>query len=479
MYRATAKLLKATLWLAIALSVPQALGKNPLLELATSTEVEPEIKTAAQEAIARLVSGKNNNINDIELKEYLSHLAKKLDPLGNYHIGILKDEQLNAFATIGGVIMINSGLWLSADSEAELAGVLAHEIAHLKLQHLQRGIDQNSKDALLSMASVAAGLLISNTQLQEALLFSGPALQASSQLAHSRQFEMEADSIGLDLLKQARFNPNGLFDFLAKIQQLELGGNIPEYLRTHPISTSRMGMLRNRIENAGTTFQSSNEFDFLLLRRKLASLSKTETKPIEAQIEELEKTSVIILSEEKVIGIYGLLLSAVQHDNWEAFRYAERLMQIWDIKHPSFLVALTDGMRKKNRKNEALSLIKDSVKSHPDNYMLAVTHSRLLGERPNPQSLEQVRRYTQAFENPFELLKLEANILDHLGRKIESHLQLANLYLTRGRIRAAQSQIQIAKKLEKQSATLEDRLLIMETEKTYDFFKKKLDTIFS
>lgn len=479
------RILSLALALALATGVTgddslAAESESVLLGLATDDSIPREIKEAAQRMVARNISAPDAQLVDTELQGYLLRLVKRIEPAEDYYAGVIANGKLNAFAGVGGVIMVNSGLWLAADNEAELAGVVAHEIAHQKLRHIERDIEDSAAETGLSIAAAAAGLLVGNPALREALILSSPGIYTSGQLERSREFETEADAIGFDLLTKAGIDPNGLVEFLTKIKEMEGGRGGPEYLRSHPLSTKRIAMLRNRIADRNFALAGASAIDFQLLRRKLSVLTKSGERDIAQQLEDIRRTSLVAFSDDKIVNLYELVLMSAQQRNWEAFATGEKLIQAARIRHPTIDSALIAGMLMANRTEDARLLAASAVKSFPDYPALAILHAKTLGPQDPEESLRLVRGYLGTFDALVELRRTEARLLASMGRKIEHHLTLADLYLSMGDLEAAHTQIKVALNLsESGSATPAERRMITRRQETFDRYKVALEAIFA
>lgn len=182
---------------------------------------------------------------------------------------MLRDRQINAFATLGGYVGLNAGLVLVAENEAEVAGVMSHEIAHVSQRHVLRAVERAKKDQipiLLAMvgmiaASQAAGgdgeirngrRDSSGANATAAVIAAGMGLMAQRQIDYTRSNESEADRVGIQTLAAAGYPPDGMADFFERMQRTTRGNSggyqVPEYLRSHPVTTTRISETRLRAE---------------------------------------------------------------------------------------------------------------------------------------------------------------------------------------------------------------------------------------
>lgn len=209
-------------------------------------------------------------LEDALVGDWLSGLGQRLAaasdrPEQDFVFFMMRDRQINAFATLGGYIGANAGLVLSAETEDEAAGVLAHEIAHVSQRHMLRAAERAKKDQLPIMLATL-GMIIaaqnSNSSDQsgnrnsgdaiQAAVIGGQALAAQRRINYTRSSEAEADRIGIQTLYRAGYDVNGLADFFERMDRLSRGNSggyrLPDYLQSHPVTTTRMSEARERAE---------------------------------------------------------------------------------------------------------------------------------------------------------------------------------------------------------------------------------------
>ena len=214
-------------------------------------------------------------IKDKIIVKYLEQVGQKIiqalpvQPL-IYDFHIIKDDTYNAFAVPGGHVFINSGLFEAMDSEEELAGILAHEIAHVMCRHISKRFETSSKIGIATLVGLAAGVLLGIAGAGEAanaLTIGSLAAGQQAALAYSREDERQADQIGLKSLFAAGYTPEGLLTILKKIRNKEWfsAGDIPPYLMTHPAVEERiiyLGSLLQKTASANSLPQKTVRLDF-------------------------------------------------------------------------------------------------------------------------------------------------------------------------------------------------------------------------
>ena len=228
-------------------------------------------------------------ISHPEVERYVNRIGRRiLSVMGpqpfEYRFFTVEDRELNAFAVPGGSIYVHTGLIKRVNSTDELAGVLGHEIIHIKARHIARisGPDPLSLLALLSIFLVGSG-----PQGQAAGVL-GQALSASQQLSYTRQLEQEADILGVKYMSEAGYDPRASLGFLKIINQEKILNpvNIPPYLLTHPLSRERIAKVEGAIRSFNLTQSRSNYPDPI---RKIQLILRLEADDSENVIKKYEK----------------------------------------------------------------------------------------------------------------------------------------------------------------------------------------------
>ncbi len=219
-------------------------------------------------------------IDDPEINEYLHALGMRLSSQAHegahrFTFFAVRDSAINAFALPGGFIGVNAGLVTATRSEAELAGVLAHEIAHVTQRHIARSIQNAGRANMASLAGMLAAILIgATTGLPGDVVMGGvtaaQGLAAQSQISFTRANESEADRVGIGILAASGFDPVAMPEFFGTMQQRSGGGgrNIPDLLRTHPVTSERIAETRDRASRMHRP-RTSDSTGYALIRDRL------------------------------------------------------------------------------------------------------------------------------------------------------------------------------------------------------------------
>ncbi len=221
-------------------------------------------------------------IDDPTIIDYITTVGKRIEtqlpshPF-TYHFYVVKEEAYNAFAAPAGHVFINSGLLAAMDNENELAGILAHEIAHVACRHIAKRIERSSKIGLATLAGVLAGIFLGGGAATGAITAGSVAAGQSMSLMYSREDEAEADQVGLKYLIRAGYGAEGLLSILKKIRSVRWFGpkEIPTYLTTHPAIEDRLAYIDTQLEirpEWGTPSRKIGPYDFRKIHTRLIAL---------------------------------------------------------------------------------------------------------------------------------------------------------------------------------------------------------------
>src|SRR5271166_4958814 len=234
---------------------------------------------------ARQMRAQGLVLEDPEVSDYIQTIGHTLSSRAEegqhrFNYFVVRDPVINAFAMPGGFIAINSGLMLSTRNENELAGVMAHETAHVTQRHLVRGMIDQTHAGLVSTAAMLAAILLGatagrgNPDAMEGAVLATQSAAIQHQINYTRTQEYEADRIGIGTMAAAGYDPLGMASFFE-----ELDRNSPspdrikaiEFLMDHPLSADRVAEARNRAEQIGRIYHTDS-LSYKLMRERLRSL---------------------------------------------------------------------------------------------------------------------------------------------------------------------------------------------------------------
>jgi len=194
-----------------------------------------------QQINQQLLQQEFNLYNDPEITRYVDQIGQRLVPYSTrsdipYVLQVVRDDQINAFATMGGFVYVTTGLLEAADNEAQLASVLSHEIGHIASHH---AVEQ------MRQMAIARGLMTATGVDESAAVNIG--VELALRRPNSRQDELEADRLGLATLRQAGYAPSAMVAFMEKLLR---ASSPPTFLSTHPSVSSRIDALESQIDPA-------------------------------------------------------------------------------------------------------------------------------------------------------------------------------------------------------------------------------------
>jgi predicted Zn-dependent protease len=226
---------------------PDEIGNRDVAKGANFYSLEKEIALGKQ--LAQQVERQAKIIDDPIVAEYVSRVGQNIvrnsDCKVPFTIKVVEDESVNAFALPGGFFFVNTGLILKADNEAELAGVMAHETAHVCARH---GTRQATKAELANYMSIP--LIFMGGWAGYGIRQAAGFLVPMSLLKFSRSYESEADMLGLQYMYKTGYDPGSFVDFFEKIQALEKKkhGAVAELFSSHPMTDDRIQAAQKNIQ---------------------------------------------------------------------------------------------------------------------------------------------------------------------------------------------------------------------------------------
>lgn len=427
-----------------------------LPELGDSAAVELSPRMEQRLGDALMTEGRRDPtyINDPAINQYLTDVGRRLAgtlasaPVVNV-FGV-RDASINAFAMPGGHIGIHSGLVVSAQSESELAGVLAHEIAHVSQRHVARQLGQRNQSGMLMMgmmvAALAAAAAGAGDLAQGAAVF-GQAAVLNSQLAFSRDAEREADRVGLQMVQAAGFDPEGTIDMFSRLMQTSRfnQGTGPSYASTHPMSIERMSDMQNRTRGqAGSARGDSSTFWFV--RAKLSVLQSGYSRAVDP-IAMLRNEAAAQTGARAAAAHYGVAIGLLAQGDSEGARAAWKAAMATGVSHPMLTeleaeLSILDG-----RFDEAARQAAEGFKRWPQQRSLAVLLARSLqraGRDREAVDFLQDRIEQWPTQEPV-LYRMAAESHARLGNPVPEKRNMAEYYVLTGALPAALSQLQQAR----------------------------------
>jgi predicted Zn-dependent protease len=396
-------------------------------------------------------------IDDPEVADYIGELGTRLmsgadAPRRDVTYFVLQEDVVNAFALVGGHIGIHTGLFVLSQNESELAGVMAHEIAHILQKHQARTIAGASRASWASLAALAVAVLASrsnsssSSQVTEAAATAAAAYQVQNMLDYTREHEREADRVGLTLLERAGFDPNGMasfFERLMRSNRLNEFKGAPSYLRTHPLTTERIADMQDRTPQAVFKAGRADSYEYRLVRARLRAYTGSPSEALSRLRAELEEKGVVRPRED----VYGLAL---------AQRRAREFEEAWNTlaplrqgdSHAAFERLAAQLLADRGRPDEAIEVYRSALKSYPQARGLAHGYLELLIERGrHGEALAELSGQLRKFPEDYRLYELQARAYEATGKPLAQHRAQAEAQYRRGNLAAAVQQLDWAVRL--------------------------------
>jgi predicted Zn-dependent protease len=390
-------------------------------------------------------------LDDPELIDYLSALGARLvhaNPAArqDFEFFPMRDSVVNAFALPGGFVGVNTGLIMLADSESELASVLAHEIAHVSQRHIARMLGQEQQLQMPMLAALAAAILLGHAHpdLATGAVAAAQAGAVQTQLSYSRDFEREADRIGLRTLESAGFDPRAMatvFEKLQRATRVSEDASLPGWLRTHPMTVERIADAQNRA--AGMPYrQHVDALEFHLVRAKLRADSGEPAGAVahfRAALREQRYAS-------EAGARYGLAAALLR--DGKAAQAAAEVARLRAAGAASPMIDLLDARVKQaaGERGAADAVLARASQRYPESRALAYERvAALQGEGRNDAALSVLRDALRAYPRDARLYSLQAQTYAALGKRLLQHQAQGEAYALQGSLPAAIEQLQIAR----------------------------------
>ncbi|MEI7840570.1 MAG: M48 family metalloprotease [Methylococcaceae bacterium] len=390
---------------------------------------------------------------DSEIQQYIQTIGEKLvahsdTPSYPFHFFVVLENDINAFAGPGGYIGVNSGLILMTEAESELASVMAHEIAHVTQRHLYRSYEASSRLSI-PMAAATLGAILLGTQSAAAGQAAIMAIQAGSvqfQIDFTREHEAEADRVGMQTLSSSTYDPRSMPTFFERLQQSTRysGQNVPEFLRTHPVTASRISDTRGRADNYPYK-QYPDSLAYQLIKTKLQVLLSRDDHEIRAILQARLNQG---LPEQHTVATYGLGLLALKMQNFaEAETIFQTLTQA-NPEQPHYAAALARTALEASNYKLALTRYQKLTAQFPDNDAIKLEYVGALLKTANPVAAKNLLLTTSLKTQSLPVFsELLAQIYGDLNQPAESHRYLADYYFATGETQQAILQIRLAQQI--------------------------------
>lgn len=425
---------------------PTQAAELPLLGDSTSGILSPEDEYKIGQVWLRSLRAQADIVNDPMIDDYLEHLAYTLashSPLQKPQLEVilLNKKEINAFAVPGGVIGVNAGLFLYAESEDELSAVLAHELAHLSQRHFVRNLETARHEQWISVGALLASIAIAATQGADpglAAIASTQALAVQSQLEYSRQNEEEADRIGMQTLAATGMYPYAMPRFFARMKD---STNLPDFLLTHPVTAERIADATNRAAQLPAAKITTDDTEFQLIRAQaLVTFNDSDVDNIKRFQEALSGNT-----QKNSSYRYGLVRAYLKAnhlqealDNLKPLRQENPSRITYSVTEAEILIA-------QHSYTEATTLLQKQLALNPNNYPLTFYYVQsLLKEKQSTQAIPLLEAQLAERPNNIVLWKLLAEANGANSKPIGVHRSRAEILFLTNQTERALDQLKYA-----------------------------------
>ncbi|MGA2187792.1 MAG: M48 family metalloprotease [Steroidobacteraceae bacterium] len=401
--------------------------------------------------------GKTGTIlEDPEVSDYIQQIGHSLSSRAEegqhqFYYFVVRDPVINAFAMPGGFIAINSGLILATRNENQLAGVMAHETAHVTQRHLVRGLIDQSHAGLVATAAMLAAILLGATAghgspdaMEGAILATqGAAIQ--HQINYTRANEFEADRIGIGTMAAAGYDPLGMASFF---QELDRNSPDPsrikaiEFLIDHPLSAERVAEARNRAEQIGRVHHEDS-LGYRLTRERLRSLVG-DPRMVRDYYANLVKNGAGLTIEER----YGKDVADIRMRNPNAAIPDLQALVRENARVTQFYGALGQAYMLNNQLKESQEVLDKALNLFPRNVPITIRLSEALMRGGDNKRAQLLLDDLFNFVEPTpDQTKLIAKAAKEAGDVADSYYYMSFYYVMYGDLKMSAAQLQLALEL--------------------------------
>ena len=422
-----------------AQTLDNAKNKLPEIGVVASDALTIDKEVILGNAIMKQLRGQAPLVNDPVIEEYIQDLGNRLvlhadNTRFPFKFFIVNNPVLNAFAFYGGYIGIHSGLITRAQSESELASVVAHEIAHVTQRHLARRVQAQSRSAPLQLASLLGSILVALADPEAGVAAMQATLGGSqqAQINFTRSIEREADNIGISILYRAGFDPKGAPAFFGRLAEQARTSSVQlAFLRTHPLPQERVAETILRA-NAFGERRVPPSLSFGLARARLnARYLFDQERALQfytAEVERLNAASTQTSVASKAAK-YGYAIALFENERYvDSEKLVLELMEN-DEENLFYLDLYTDTLLKQGKYEQAINMLTEHWQHRPQNRVLAL-------------NLANAYLYAESFDESIQILRdmllvdsedlLAYQLLHDAYRqsqnKKDAHITQANIY---------------------------------------------------
>lgn len=392
-------------------------------------------------------------MEDPEVASYIQDIGHSLSSHAEegqhqFNYIVVRDPVINAFAMPGGFVAINSGLFLVTRNENELAGVMAHETAHVTQRHIVRGLIDQSHSGLASTAAMLAAIILGatagrgNPEGMEAGILAAQSAAIQHQINYTRSQEFEADRIGIGTMASAGYDPLGM---ASAFEQLERNNPNPERLKQieflidHPLSAERIAEARNRAAQIGR-IHHEDSLSYRLIRERLRTLTGNPVT-----VREYYRSLIKNGGGQSIEERYGMAVAETAAKNPGAAITDLQALIKENPRVTQFYGALGQAYLANGQIKESQAILEQASYLFPRNVPITIRLADTLmhaGDNRRAQMiLDDLFNQVEPTPNQAKLIAKAANAAGNLA---DSHYYMAYFYLMNGDLNMASSELQLA-----------------------------------
>jgi predicted Zn-dependent protease len=402
-------------------------------------------------------------LNDPVLLEYINDLGNRMvrnakDVNYSFKFFIIRNEELNAFAFFGGHIGIHSGLITTADTESELASVVAHEISHVTQRHLARRLEAQSKSQPLTIAGMASSVLLTliNPSLGMAALTTTMAASQQASINYTRGNEKEADRVGITLMVDSGFNPQGTPDFFSKMAaKYRYKSKPPAMLMTHPLPESRIADARIRAQSYSPRPLAPN-LEFELTKARIRARYEKDAKSNIIFFENLINKQRYAIKEAAQ---YGLAIAYYENKDYAKSIQMLEELAAKDKKNLFYVDVLSDAYIATKAYEKAILMLSELNLLMPNNQVVTLNYANVLLEAKRYEPSEiLLQDFLLVSPNSFIANDLLTTVYEKQDKKALMHASKAEVLALLGAYPQAVDELQTGYNFAENKPLLQKRM---------------------
>ncbi len=425
-----------------------------LSSAAPSTQATPFSDQEAGKTFFNMVQQQLPLASDAIINDYIQTLGYRLvshsdAPTRPFHFFVIQQDVINAFAGPGGYVGVFGGLINATQTESELASVMAHEIAHVTQDHLQRGEDKTKNLTLPALAAMVAAIATGNGAIAAGGISSIAAGGIQYQINNTRTFEEEADSMGIQTLARAGFNPYAMANFFKRLlEQSRYDSTPPPMLLDHPVTQERIALAEERAKPLATKKDYPSSTKYYLAKARMQYFLAKDAKHFLSQA-----TASYQKNPSDVYQKYLLALAEFKSRQYESSSTLLKELMQSDPNEVIYPYSLAQANFLQKKYSEAKQYIQQAYALDNDYYPTVIFYGLILLRDHHPKdAVKLLEQYQVTFaDSPdFWVLLSKAYADDH--NLIYAYLARAKAYLAADDTRNALIQINMAEQQTGQTA---------------------------